>query len=349
MFDRSILVLISSSPRQWARGLRLDDACASPSRGNGPAPFLLHGLPENWSGSSSRSPRRAVSTSRMALLLTSSSLARSLIRTLLIRPFLSSAVALGLHCTLTESSSLHAARPANCFARAITILLFHERSRALPSCSGFFVRCQLRLLHATASAGFAGSASRGRFRLRFGCFRLRLLPAAALLPPQLHLPPPSAATRLRPTFQAGEVIIHRQADFFHRLRPDALDSFQLLRRHVGQGFDRSHAGRASFSTRPSPSPGHILERRGRLRRQRRHLQLHFLALLFFALDVDLPAQQLRREADVLPLLADRKRKLAVVDHDFKMLVRAVDHGDAADLRGLQRLLGERDRRLRDTR
>src|SRR5208282_56499 len=45
-----------------------------------------------------------VSTSRMALLLTSSSLARSLIRTLLIRPFVYSALCLGLHCGLTEFS-----------------------------------------------------------------------------------------------------------------------------------------------------------------------------------------------------------------------------------------------------
>jgi ABC-type sugar transport system permease subunit len=38
----------------------------------------------------------------MALLLTSNSLARSLIRTLLIRPFLYSAFALSLHRGLTE-------------------------------------------------------------------------------------------------------------------------------------------------------------------------------------------------------------------------------------------------------
>jgi hypothetical protein len=41
----------------------------------------------------------------MALLLTSSSLARSLIRTLLIRPFLYPALRLGLHCSLTEPTS----------------------------------------------------------------------------------------------------------------------------------------------------------------------------------------------------------------------------------------------------
>src|SRR3954462_15029674 len=49
----------------------------------------------------------AVSASRMALLFTYSSLARSLIRTLLIRPFLYSALRLSLHCNLTEPSVLH--------------------------------------------------------------------------------------------------------------------------------------------------------------------------------------------------------------------------------------------------
>jgi hypothetical protein len=43
--------------------------------------------------------------SRMALLLTSSSRARSLIRTLLIRPFASPCCGLGHHCDLTESIS----------------------------------------------------------------------------------------------------------------------------------------------------------------------------------------------------------------------------------------------------
>src|SRR5579872_1796323 len=43
------------------------------------------------------------SVSRMALLLTSSSRARSLIRTLLIRPFVSPRCDLGLHLDLTES------------------------------------------------------------------------------------------------------------------------------------------------------------------------------------------------------------------------------------------------------
>jgi hypothetical protein len=103
MCDKSILVLISSSPRS-GRADRADGVCASDE-------------PRMWartfSASCSSSELEWVffsvtptsgSASRMALLLTSSSLARSLIRTLLIRPFLYPALRLGLHCILTESA-----------------------------------------------------------------------------------------------------------------------------------------------------------------------------------------------------------------------------------------------------
>ena len=88
MCDKSILVLISSSPRN-VRAERAEEPCASAE-------------PRMWtrtfSASCSSSELEWVffsvtptsgSASRMALLLTSSSLARSLIRTLLIRPFFS--------------------------------------------------------------------------------------------------------------------------------------------------------------------------------------------------------------------------------------------------------------------
>ena len=91
MCDKSILVLISSSPRN-GRVERADGVCASDE-------------PRRWirtfSASCSSSELEWVffsvtptigRASRMALLLTSSSLARSLIRTLLIRPFLYSAL-----------------------------------------------------------------------------------------------------------------------------------------------------------------------------------------------------------------------------------------------------------------
>ena len=86
MCDKSILVLISSSPRS-ERVVRAEGDCASAE-------------PRMWtrtfSASNSSSELECVffsvtptsgSASRIALLFTSSSLARSLIRTLLIRPF----------------------------------------------------------------------------------------------------------------------------------------------------------------------------------------------------------------------------------------------------------------------
>jgi hypothetical protein len=99
--DRSILVLISSSPR-GKRAFFAGEECASeaPRR-----------CARTFSASCSSRELECVffsvtptsgSTSRMALLLTSSSLARSLIRTLLIRPFLYPALCLSLHRSLTE-------------------------------------------------------------------------------------------------------------------------------------------------------------------------------------------------------------------------------------------------------
>jgi|HubBroStandDraft_6_1064221.scaffolds.fasta_scaffold97369_2 hypothetical protein len=105
MLERSILVLISSSPRS-ARELDLlavDEPSAEERR-----------YTRTFSASCSSRELECVffsvtpttgSVSRIALLLTSSSRARSLIRTLLIRPFRFSVLLLGHHCDLTESVS----------------------------------------------------------------------------------------------------------------------------------------------------------------------------------------------------------------------------------------------------
>ena len=88
MCDKSILVLISSSPRN-VRAERAEELCASAEPRMWARTFSA-----SWSSSElewvffSVTPTSG-SASRMALLLTSSSLARSLIRTLLIRPFFS--------------------------------------------------------------------------------------------------------------------------------------------------------------------------------------------------------------------------------------------------------------------
>jgi len=91
MCDRSILVLISSSPRNGraARAAALCDS-AEPR-------MCARTFSASWSSMELECVFFSVtptcgSASRMALLLTSSSLARSLIRTLLIRPFCFSAL-----------------------------------------------------------------------------------------------------------------------------------------------------------------------------------------------------------------------------------------------------------------
>ena len=71
-----------------------------------------------------------------------------------------------------------------------------------------------------------------------------------------------------------------------------------------------------------------------------HLLLDFLALFLFALDVDLPAEKLGGEANVLPLFADGERELGVIDDDFKLLLAEIGDADAAYLRRLQRFFGE---------
>ncbi len=88
MFDRSILVLISSSPRaardaalpagDWLSEVRKCTRTFSASCSSRELECVFFSVTPT-----------CVSTSRMALLLTSSSRARSLIRTLLIRPFVS--------------------------------------------------------------------------------------------------------------------------------------------------------------------------------------------------------------------------------------------------------------------
>src|SRR5271165_252857 len=147
------------------------------------------------------------------------------------------------------------------------------------------------------------------------------------------------------TFQAGKVIIHGDADFFHRFRADAFNRLKLLRSHIGEGFHRGHARRSELLDDSLTQTRHTFQRSRSRRSHGGHLLLDFLPLLFLALDVDLPPEQLRGEAHVLPLLADGQRELAVVDYNFEMLLSAVDHGHAADLGGLQSLLSKRDRIL----
>jgi hypothetical protein len=105
MLERSILVLISSSPRS-ARALDLlavDEPSAEERRYTRTFSASCSSRELEWVFFSVTPTTGSVS--RIALLLTSSSRARSLIRTLLIRPFRFPVLFLGPHCDLTESVS----------------------------------------------------------------------------------------------------------------------------------------------------------------------------------------------------------------------------------------------------
>ena len=74
--------------------------------------------------------------------------------------------------------------------------------------------------------------------------------------------------------------------------------------------------------------------------ERCHLRLNLLALLFLALDIDVPADQLAGEPDVLTFLADSQRELRILDDDFEVVVFRIDDLDARDLGRTQGFLGE---------
>ena len=191
-----------------------------------------------------------------------------------------------------------------------------------------------------------------QFFAEFG-IRLARSSSSAYLPPPLPDRPRSVSAlplgsrsgscTFRPLlalFVLAEVMAHRGRNLLQRLFADARDLFQLLRRHVGQRLDRRDAGSHQLLDDRLAQLGHLFDRRRRTAAQRLHLLLDLLALLFLALDVDLPAQQLRGQTHILPLLADGQRELCVVDDDLQLLFGQIGDADAAHLGRLQRLLGE---------
>ena len=73
-----------------------------------------------------------------------------------------------------------------------------------------------------------------------------------------------------------------------------------------------------------------------------HLALDFGTLFFFTLDVNAPADELRSKPNILPLLADGKRQLTVLDDHFHDLFVAFDYRYTADLRRTYCIRGERN-------
>ena len=82
---------------------------------------------------------------------------------------------------------------------------------------------------------------------------------------------------------------------------------------------------------------HELRDRRATARHRRHLRFDFLALLFLALDIDVPTQELGREAHILTLFADRERKLRIIDDYLEVLLLRVDDRHVVDLGRAQRV------------
>lgn len=105
MWERSILVLISSPGTRPARAALLA-ACASPAERKCARTFSASCSSRELECVFFSVTPTSSSTSRIALLLTSSSLARSLIRILVIRPFFLPNLPLSLHINLTVSISL---------------------------------------------------------------------------------------------------------------------------------------------------------------------------------------------------------------------------------------------------
>src|SRR6185312_3245077 len=150
--------------------------------------------------------------------------------------------------------------------------------------------------------------------------------------------------RLRRALFAGlifaKVMPHSHADLLQSFLPDTRNLLELFGGHVGQSFHRGDSGRYEFLDDRFAQLADLLDGRGGGTGQGLHLLLDLLALFFLALDIDFPAQQLGREPDILAFFADRQGKLRVVDDDFQLLIGQIGNADAADLRGLQRLLGE---------
>ncbi len=97
--------------------------------------------------------------------------------------------------------------------------------------------------------------------------------------------------------------IHRLIDFVHHLFADARDFHQLLGCHASEFFQRGDS-RGFDLLDGFRSDSRQNRERGHRRGQRGHLLFDLAALLFFTLDIDVPANQLAGQTDVLPLFSD---------------------------------------------
>ena len=119
---------------------------------------------------------------------------------------------------------------------------------------------------ASTWASAISSAARRRRRLPLPLLRLRLLRFDCFTLNRFGRDFLTLGDDGFAAFQCGEVIIDRDADFFHRLGADAFDGFQLLGGHIRKGFDRADTGRAEFFDEALAESGNVFKRRGALRK-----------------------------------------------------------------------------------
>src|SRR5262249_51824145 len=107
-------------------------------------------------------------------------------------------------------------------------------------------------------------------------------------------------------FILSEIVANRNTDLFQCLLSNPRNLFQLLGSHVGERFYSCDAGSDQLLDDVLAQFADLLDGRRRTTTQALHLLLNFLALLFLALDVDLPGEKLRGKPHILALLTDSK-------------------------------------------
>src|SRR5215469_1815454 len=212
--------------------------------------------------------------------------------------------------------------PADGFATfGLTDVLFRRRFRGafgssvLDRSSGFGIRFGCVLLRCFGSFG--------RFGFALGCL---------------------SRSRGAGGFDRFEVRGDGLVNLLHHFFADARNFDQLLGRHIRELFHGRDAGSFELFDRLRSNAFQFSERRAGCR-ERGHLCFDFAAFFFLALDVDVPANQLAGEADVLAFFADGERKLRVLDNHFQALFLGIDDLDACDLRGAEPFLSEANRVL----
>src|SRR5215472_6054817 len=210
----------------------------------------------------------------------------------------------------------------SCFLGAFLFLLFF-RSFILRRGSGF--RVDLR----------SGFRCRGSLRLRIRCgFRVfRHFAFGSFFLGTLR--------GWGRCFAAFVEAVHGLIDLVDHFFAYARNFHQLLRGHAGELFHVGDAGGFDLFDGLRPDAGKNRQRSCG-RSERGHLLFDLAALLFLALDVYVPTDELAGQADVLTFLADGQGKLGVFDDYFELFVLGIGDLHARHLRGAQRFLREGD-------